>query len=112
MRRSREGLVLAAMCLLVIALSVWGLYAAFATRIELNVDGIFLILVGLLMGGLFALMLYLMAREQGWIPARKREQAPAAAAGHSNPAPAQPQGAATQSTAKPTESKSVSQEAR
>lgn len=77
----RQGMTLALICVVVLVFSVAAIVAAFATGIELNIDGILLIAIGLMMAGIFGLMLLLMAREQGWIPARaKKEASPAAAA--------------------------------
>lgn len=85
MKRTREGILLALICLIPIAASVWGIIAAFTTHIALNIDGIMLVGVCLMMVGIFALMLYLLAREQGWLPARKKQNAKQDAAA---PAPA------------------------
>jgi bacteriorhodopsin len=77
---SRQGITLALICLVVLAFSVAGIAASFAARIELNIDGILLIAIGLMMAGIFGLMLLLLAREQGWIPAwSKKEEAPGTA---------------------------------
>jgi hypothetical protein len=77
MGSSRQGITLALICLIVLAFSVAGIAASFAARIELDIDGILLIGTGLMMAGIFGLMLLLLAREQGWIPARrKKEEAP------------------------------------
>jgi bacteriorhodopsin len=76
----RQGITLTLICLVVLAFSVAGIAASFALRIELNIDGILLIAIGLMMAGIFGLMLLLLAREQGWIPARsKKEEAPGTA---------------------------------
>ncbi len=76
----RQGIALALICLIVLAFSVAGIAASFAAHIELNIDGILLIAIGLMMAGIFGLMLLLLAREQGWIPARsKKEEAPGTA---------------------------------
>ncbi len=76
MGKTREALILAAICLLLIALSVAGIVETFLEKIELNIDGILLLAVCLMMGGLFSLMLFLIARQQGWIPGgHKKEEA-------------------------------------
>lgn len=107
MKSSRESLGLALICLTLIAASVWGIVAAFTARIELNIDGIMLISVCLLVGGIFSLMLFLMAREQGWLPSRRKQEAQEAAAASRPAAPPAPQ-------AKPAQpqSKSTPQEVR
>lgn len=86
MGSTRQGLTLAMISLVVIAFSVAGVVAAFVARIALDIDGILLIGTCLLMGGLFALMLLLIAREQGWLPARGKD-APAASAPDAKSAP-------------------------
>jgi hypothetical protein len=70
---SRTSLGLAAICVAVILLSIAGIAAGFVTRIELNIDGILLLLVCLTMGGLFSLMLFLLAKQEGWLPARRKK---------------------------------------
>lgn len=68
-------LVLAAICLVIIALSVAGVVFDFTSHLGLDMDGILLLLTCLTMGGLFALMMLLIAKEQGWLPSRKKESA-------------------------------------
>ncbi len=70
---------LAAICLVIIALSFAGAIAGFAAHIALDIDGILLLLTCLMMGGLFLLMLFIIAREQGWIPRRHKDGKPAQA---------------------------------
>lgn len=65
------GLVL--ICVIVIVLSFAGVIADFVTHITLNIDGLLLLATCLMMGGLFSLMLFLIARDQGWIPRRHGE---------------------------------------
>ena len=77
----RGPLALAAICALFVLLSLAGLAAAFLS-LSLSLDGLLLIMICLMMGGLFSLLLFQMAREMGWLPARrKKQEAPAAAAG-------------------------------
>ncbi len=85
-------LALAVICLVIIALAVAGVVFDFTSHLGLDMDGILLLLTCLTMGGLFVLMMLLIAKEQGWLPSRKKESAsttstaPAAAA----KAPAKP----------------------
>jgi hypothetical protein len=76
MKSSLTSLTLALICVIVILFSIAGIVANFVTRIELNIDGILLLLVCLVMGGLFSLMLFVLAREEGWLPRRKKAAAP------------------------------------
>jgi hypothetical protein len=73
-------MALALICVVVVLLSIAGIAATFLTRIELNVDGILLLLSSLVMGGVFSLMLFVLAREEGWLPSRKKQGASADAA--------------------------------
>ncbi len=66
---------LALICLVIIALSVAGAVVDFTSHLGLDMDGILLLLACLAMGGLFALMLLLIAKEQGWLPSRKKQPA-------------------------------------
>lgn len=79
MKASHAILGLAAVCLIIILLSFIGVIADFATHIALNIDGLLLLATCLMMGGLFTLMLFLIAQDQGWIPPRRKKEA--------NPAP-------------------------
>lgn len=80
---------LAAICVVIIALCVVGAVFDFTSHLGLDMDGILLLLTCLTIGGLFALMLLLVAKEQGWIPSRKKGAAanPGSAANPANPAP-------------------------
>jgi hypothetical protein len=72
MKASHGILGLAAICLIIIVLSLVGVIADFFTHIALNIDGLLLLATCLMMGGLFTLMLFLIARDQGWIPRREK----------------------------------------
>ena len=88
MSAQRESLGMVAYCLIVIVLSLAGLVAAFLTRLVTSIDGLLLLMICLMMGGLFSLMLFLTAKEEGWLPGAHKKQdnsAPAA-----NPGPAKP----------------------
>ena len=76
-------LALLGICAFIILLSVAGLASDFVTRLLTNIDGLLLLMVCLLMGGLFALMLIVLAKESGLIPshAKPSADAPAAKAG-------------------------------
>lgn len=78
MTKKHGVLGLVAICLFVLVLSGAGLASDFLTRLGLDLDGLLLILVSLLMGLLFLIMLFVIAKEQGWIPQRHQKE-PAAA---------------------------------
>jgi predicted lipid-binding transport protein (Tim44 family) len=62
----------------VLVLAVLGLASAFITGIVFSLDGLLLLMVCLMMAGIFALMLFMIAKEQGWIPALGKKGAKAA----------------------------------
>lgn len=79
---------LAAICAAVVLLSIAGIAACFVARIALNIDGIMLLLACLTMGGLFSLMLFLLAKQENWLPAgRKKGAAAQQTTAGSQPAP-------------------------
>lgn len=80
MTKKHGVLGLVAICLVILVLSASGLASDFLTRLGLDLDGLLLILCSLLMGLLFLIMLFVIAKDQGWIPQRhKKESAPAPA---------------------------------
>jgi len=80
MTKTHGVLGLVGICLLVVVLSALGLVSDFITRLGLDLDGLLLILCSLLMGLLFLIMLFVIAKDQGWIPQRhKAESSPAPA---------------------------------
>ena len=89
MTKKQGVLGLVGICLLVLVLSAAGLASDVLTRLGLDLDGLLLILCSLLMGLLFLIVLFSIAREQGWIPARAKKESVAAAA----PKPAAPRAA-------------------
>jgi len=64
---TRATLSLIALCAVVILLSIVGLVWAVLVGIALTLDGLLLILTCLTMGGVFFLMLLMLAKEHGWI---------------------------------------------
>ncbi len=92
MSAQRAILGLVAVCAVIVLLSLAGLVAGFVTRLEFNIDGLLLLSVCLLMGGVFSIMLFLMAREYGWLdhlPLLRRKRAADAAAGNPTDSAAQ-----------------------
>ena len=89
MKLAHGILGLALICVIVIVLSVAGAVFDFTSHLGLDMDGILLLLTCLTMGGLFALMLLLIAKEQGWLPARHK-QAPTTPPAASATPPAKP----------------------
>ena len=72
--KKEHVLGLVAICLVIVVLSVSGLASDVLTRLDLDLDGLLLIMVSLLMAGLFLLMLFLIAKEQGWLPASHKKE--------------------------------------
>ena len=88
MMRGILGLV--AICAMIVLLALVGLAWGFWTGLEFDIDGLLLLLVCLMMGGLFSLMLLLIAKDAGWLARlplshRKRAAEPASAANPANP---------------------------
>ena len=104
MKKEHGILGLAAICLVIVVLSVSGLASDILTRLDLDLDGLLLIMVSLLMAGLFLLMLFIIAKEQGWLPARPKKESAAAPGAKAAPAPA----AARPAAAKPQPEEAVS----
>ena len=86
MDAKQESLILAGMCLVVILLCLGGLAWAVVSGQLLTLDGILLVLTCLLIGGIFTLMLGLLAHSQGWLPKFGRRSA-AAPPDSANPPP-------------------------
>jgi hypothetical protein len=86
---SRGILGLVAVCAVIVLLALAGLVLAFATQLEFSIDGLLLLAVCLMMGGIFSLMLLLLAKEAGWLAwlpfPRKKPAAQAAAANPARP---------------------------
>ena len=93
MTKTHGVLGLVGICVLIVVLSAAGLASDFLTRLGLDLDGLLLILTSLLMGLLFLIMLFVIAKEQGWIPARAKKAA--------EPKPAAANPAAPRATAAP-----------
>jgi hypothetical protein len=74
--RLRDGIMELIVCLALIGLSVVGAVSAFVTGLQRDIDGLLLILVCVLMGSLFSTMLFVLARQEGWLahPSRPRRR--------------------------------------
>ena len=84
MNIDRTALSLAVICLLIVLFSAGGIVWGLLAGLGLSMDGILLILVCLMMGGIFSLLLLNIAKTQGWLPSRRRGSAsPTEAAGSS-----------------------------
>jgi hypothetical protein len=87
MMRGILGLV--AICAMIVLLALVGLAWDFRTRLVFDIDGLLLLFVCLMMGGLFLLMLLLIAKDAGWLARlpllhRKRAAEPVPAANPAN----------------------------
>ena len=80
MPNQREDISLLAVVAIFLVLAVAGLAAAFATRLITNIDGLLLIMICLMMGGLFSLMLLSILKDAGWLPSGKKKPDAAASA--------------------------------
>jgi len=85
----QQGLLgLLGLCLFVIVLSLAGLASDFITHLLGNIDGLLLFAICLMMVGLFALMLLMIFKEEGWLPSHQKKLAEATPA--PKPAAAKP----------------------
>jgi hypothetical protein len=71
----REDLGLAAICLVVILLSIGGIAAAILTGLLPSLDGLLLLLVCLMMIAIFTPPLLALARQMGWLPSGNKKSA-------------------------------------
>ena len=73
MNASRDALVLATICGVMLLLSLAGIVFDFTTLMAFhpNLDGILLLSVCLIFALLFAILLFFLARAEGWLPSRK-----------------------------------------
>ena len=77
MNGKENPLELLVMCTLLIVLSVLGIAGGLARDLFGNIDGLLILSVCLLMLLVSALLLFGLAREQGWIGKHKQEPGPA-----------------------------------
>jgi hypothetical protein len=72
-----RGIVgLVAICAVFLLFSLAGLAAAFMTGLLASIDGLLLVIICLMMAGLFGLLMLSIAKEQGWLPARRKQEKP------------------------------------
>jgi hypothetical protein len=67
MNGQQKPLVLLIFCAVLVGLSLLGLAGAFLTRLLGNIDGLLLLSICLMVAVIFACLLYVLAREQGWL---------------------------------------------
>jgi hypothetical protein len=69
MKLDREGLILLLICLVLVVFSLLGLFIDFTKLMAFHpsIDGLLLLFTCLMMGGLFTLMLWQLAKAEGWI---------------------------------------------
>ena len=65
--RLRNGIMELIVCLVLIGLSIVGAVSAFATGLRRDIDGLLLILVCVLIGSVFSTMLFVLAKQEGWL---------------------------------------------
>jgi hypothetical protein len=75
--RLRDGIMELIVCLVPIGLSVVGAVSAFVTGLQRDIDGLLLILVCVLMFSIFSTLLFVLAKQEGWLahlsrPRRRR----------------------------------------
>jgi len=67
-------------CVTVIVLSVLGLASDVVSRLLSSVDGLLLLMICVMMVGIFTLMLFMLAKESGWLPAGRHPVSASASA--------------------------------
>ena len=70
----RDGILESIICLVLIMLSVVGVVSVFVTGLQRDIDGLLLILVCVLMISLFSTMLFVAAKQEGWLTHLSRPQ--------------------------------------
>ncbi len=90
MSATRGILGLVMVCVVIVLLSLLGIVWAFTAGLlypHILLDGLLLVMVCLMMGGVFSLMLLMIAKQAGWLPFQhKKAPTQAAAAPATNPA--------------------------
>ena len=80
MNGKENPLELLVMCAVMIVLSILGIVGGFSRDLFGNMDGILILGICLMMALISALLLFSVAKEQGWIGKHKDENGPAAPA--------------------------------
>ena len=72
--RLRDRIMELMACLVLIGLSVVGVVSVFVTGLHRDIDGLLLILVCVLMFSIFSTLLFVLAKQEGWLahPSRPR----------------------------------------
>jgi hypothetical protein len=65
--RLRDGIMELIVCLVLIGLSVVGAVSAFVTGLQRDIDGLLLILVCVLVFSIFSTLLFVLAKQEGWL---------------------------------------------
>jgi len=81
----REDWGLAAICLAVILFSIAGIAAALLTGLLPSLDGLLLVFVCLMMGGLFSMPLLTLAKQNGWLPSLRKGKKASSSTADSEP---------------------------
>lgn len=67
---------LLAMCAVVIALSILGIAASLSRGLFGSLDGLLMLAACLMMALIFALLLFVLAKERGWLGKHRQENGP------------------------------------
>jgi hypothetical protein len=83
MNEGQNPLVLLGTCVVIVFLSILGVFAALGRTLDGTLDGLMMIAVCLMMAVIFVLLLFVLAQDQGWIGKHKPKDggAPPAGAG-------------------------------
>jgi hypothetical protein len=76
MNGQQRPLVLVSFCAVLVVLAVWGAVGGLSSRLFGDIDGLLLLAVSLMIAVIFAPMLYLLGKEQGWFARRRKVSDP------------------------------------
>ena len=63
-------------CAVLVVLSIWGFAAVIRARLLSNIDGLLMVAVSLMIAVIFCLLLYVLAKDQGWLGGHHKNGGP------------------------------------
>jgi hypothetical protein len=81
MSEQEKPVELLVMCAVIVVLSILGVVGGLSTRLIGSLDGLLMLAVCLMMALIFAVLLFVLAKEQGWLGKHRPNSGPTAAAG-------------------------------
>jgi hypothetical protein len=80
----QRPLVLLIICAVLLVLSIWGVVGGLSARLFGDIDGLLMLAVSLMIAVIFALMLFMLGKEQGWFDRRGKSGGSGPPAGEGN----------------------------